>query len=130
MIDGPAQTNLGDATWTDFDAEEPPILLVPIGSCEQHGPHLPLDTDTRIAVAIAEPTQMVEGRSRRARLFAEKPHDLGVATVDHKFASRLPRRDQSNNDDQPRPLQHIVHLTTCIECLNILGIAHTPSSTS
>jgi creatinine amidohydrolase len=30
-----------------------PILLLPLGSTEQHGPHLPLDTDTRIAVAIA-----------------------------------------------------------------------------
>ena len=29
-------------------------LLVPVGSTEQHGPHLPLDTDTRIAVAVAE----------------------------------------------------------------------------
>ncbi len=29
------------------------LLLVPVGSCEQHGPHLPLDTDTRIAVAVA-----------------------------------------------------------------------------
>jgi mycofactocin precursor peptide peptidase len=28
-------------------------LLVPLGSVEQHGPHLPLDTDTRIAVAVA-----------------------------------------------------------------------------
>ena len=28
-------------------------LLVPLGSPEQHGPHLPLDTDTRIAAAIA-----------------------------------------------------------------------------
>ena len=28
-------------------------LLVPVGSTEQHGPHLPLDTDTRIAVAVA-----------------------------------------------------------------------------
>jgi creatinine amidohydrolase len=26
---------------------------VPLGSLEQHGPHLPLDTDTRIAVAVA-----------------------------------------------------------------------------
>lgn len=28
-------------------------LLVPVGSTEQHGPHLPLDTDTRIASAVA-----------------------------------------------------------------------------
>jgi creatinine amidohydrolase len=30
------------------------VLLVPLGSTEQHGPHLPLDTDTRIAVAVAD----------------------------------------------------------------------------
>lgn len=29
------------------------LALVPIGSCEQHGPHLALDTDTAIAVAFA-----------------------------------------------------------------------------
>ncbi len=28
-------------------------LIVPVGSTEQHGPHLPLDTDTRIAVAVS-----------------------------------------------------------------------------
>lgn len=28
-------------------------MLVPVGSTEQHGPHLPLDTDTRIAAAVA-----------------------------------------------------------------------------
>lgn len=28
-------------------------LLVPLGSIEQHGPHLPLDTDIRIAEAVA-----------------------------------------------------------------------------
>jgi creatinine amidohydrolase len=29
------------------------MLVIPIGSTEQHGPHLPLDTDTRIATAVA-----------------------------------------------------------------------------
>jgi mycofactocin precursor peptide peptidase len=30
-----------------------PALIIPVGSVEQHGPHLPLDTDTRIATAVA-----------------------------------------------------------------------------
>jgi mycofactocin system creatininase family protein len=30
-----------------------PTLIVPVGSTEQHGPHLPVDTDTRIATAVA-----------------------------------------------------------------------------
>jgi mycofactocin system creatininase family protein len=42
---------LSDATWTDVgDA----LVLVPVGSLEQHGPHLPLDTDTAIAQAVAD----------------------------------------------------------------------------
>jgi mycofactocin system creatininase family protein len=45
---------LGELTWTELDAERRrPLLVVPCGSTEQHGPHLPLDTDTRIAVALA-----------------------------------------------------------------------------
>jgi mycofactocin system creatininase family protein len=54
-VSDPTTRHLGEATWTALDsASERPILLVPIGSCEQHGPHLPLDTDTRVALAIAE----------------------------------------------------------------------------
>ena len=46
---------LGDVTWTDLWNLAPrPIIAIPIGSCEQHGPHLPLDTDTRIALALAQ----------------------------------------------------------------------------
>ena len=36
--------------WTDVGS---PILVVPVGSCEQHGPHLPLHTDTVVAGALA-----------------------------------------------------------------------------
>lgn len=46
---------LGETTWRELYAmSRRPLLAVPVGSCEQHGPHLPLDTDTRIAVALAE----------------------------------------------------------------------------
>jgi mycofactocin precursor peptide peptidase len=30
------------------------VLAVPLGSTEQYGPHLPLSTDTEIAVALAD----------------------------------------------------------------------------
>jgi mycofactocin precursor peptide peptidase len=47
--------DLASATWSDVEATEGrSILAVPLGSLEQHGPHLPLDTDTRIAVALAD----------------------------------------------------------------------------
>lgn len=43
-------TRLGEQTTADVG---PSVLLLPLGATEQHGPHLPLDTDTRIATAIA-----------------------------------------------------------------------------
>ena len=46
---------LGRTTWTEHhQAPRRALLAVPVGACEQHGPHLPLDTDTRIAAALAE----------------------------------------------------------------------------
>jgi mycofactocin system creatininase family protein len=41
---------LEGATWLDVEATGRSCLLaIPVGSLEQHGPHLPLNTDTRIA---------------------------------------------------------------------------------
>jgi len=45
---------LTSSTWTEMDEVETDIALLPIGSTEQHGPHAPLDTDTRNATAVAE----------------------------------------------------------------------------
>ena len=44
---------LSGLTWTEA-AERAPgsVLAVPVGSTEQHGPHLPLSTDTDIAVEL------------------------------------------------------------------------------
>jgi creatinine amidohydrolase len=51
---------LADRTWTELDGSDEPILVVPLGSTEQHGPHLPLGTDTFIAAALCE--ALVEAR--------------------------------------------------------------------
>jgi len=44
---------LAGARWPDVEHAARRLLVVPVGSLEQHGPHLPLDTDTRIAEAVA-----------------------------------------------------------------------------
>lgn len=46
-------SHLGHRRWPELDGPPAVTLLVPVGSVEQHGPHLPLDTDTRIACAVA-----------------------------------------------------------------------------
>ena len=58
----PVLGELGTVTSSQL-LSTPPSILVPLGSTEQHGPHLPLDTDTRIATAVA--------RGARARLEQE-----------------------------------------------------------
>ena len=45
-------TELAALTWPEVPPAGP-VLVVPVGSVEQHGPHLPLDTDIRVAAVIA-----------------------------------------------------------------------------
>jgi creatinine amidohydrolase/Fe(II)-dependent formamide hydrolase-like protein len=45
---------LAEMRWPEVGEGLRRVLVVPVGSLEQHGPHLPLDTDTRIAVAVAQ----------------------------------------------------------------------------
>jgi mycofactocin system creatininase family protein len=52
---------LADATWPEVESAGREVLIVPVGATEQHGPHLPLDTDTYLAAAVA------------ARLHDERP---------------------------------------------------------
>jgi mycofactocin system creatininase family protein len=45
---------LADLAWPDVEARAgSSVLALPVGSTEQHGPHLPLSTDTDIAVALS-----------------------------------------------------------------------------
>ena len=44
--------NLDSACWPDL-AGGAEVVLLPLGACEQHGPHLPFRTDAAIADAVA-----------------------------------------------------------------------------
>ncbi|MGY1803375.1 mycofactocin biosynthesis peptidyl-dipeptidase MftE [Blastococcus sp. SYSU D00922] len=45
-------TSLAGAVWPEIP--DRPLVVVPLGSVEQHGHHLPLGTDTSVACAVAE----------------------------------------------------------------------------
>lgn len=45
---------LPSQTSREVAAGEARLAVVPVGATEQHGPHLPLDTDTLLAAAVAE----------------------------------------------------------------------------
>ncbi|MGE4424830.1 MAG: mycofactocin biosynthesis peptidyl-dipeptidase MftE [Solirubrobacteraceae bacterium] len=46
--------HLSDITSPDLARRRSALLVVPVGATEQHGPHLPLTTDTEIATALAD----------------------------------------------------------------------------
>jgi creatinine amidohydrolase/Fe(II)-dependent formamide hydrolase-like protein len=46
---------LSRMTWRDVEAaNRDAVVLIPTGSLEQHGPHLPLFTDSLLVTAVAE----------------------------------------------------------------------------
>ena len=49
-------TRLAELTWFEFAdrVRADPIVLIPVGSTEQHGPHLPLGTDVYLPNAVAD----------------------------------------------------------------------------
>jgi mycofactocin precursor peptide peptidase len=59
------------------------LVLVPVGSVEQHGPHLPLDTDAVIAGAVAH---RVADRLDRADVLVAPPVVYGASGEHQMFA--------------------------------------------
>lgn len=71
-MSGAGDGDLARAAWPDVDTgpdEAGPLILVPVGSTEQHGPHLPLSTDTVIAQAVAERAADVLRRETAGQVF-------------------------------------------------------------
>ncbi|HEX3387561.1 MAG TPA: mycofactocin biosynthesis peptidyl-dipeptidase MftE [Streptosporangiaceae bacterium] len=79
-------TLLADLTWPEAArlAAEGALLAIPVGSTEQHGPHLPLSTDTDIAAALA-------GRlaARRPGVVIAPPVSYGSSGEHAGFAGTL-----------------------------------------
>jgi mycofactocin system creatininase family protein len=75
--------HLAELTWPEL-RDRTPVLVVPLGSVEQHGPHLPLDTDTRIAVAVAERLA-----AARRRLLVAPPFAYGASGEHAGFPGTL-----------------------------------------
>ena len=76
-------TSLGRQAWPDVAAMRR-LLAIPLGSCEQHGPHLPLDTDTTIAVALAS-----ELARHRDDVLVAPPLAYGASGEHARFAGTL-----------------------------------------
>jgi len=57
------------------DVRHGPLVLVPVGSTEQHGPHLPLEPDMVIACAVAR--EAADALPRRPLVAAALPYGAG-----------------------------------------------------
>lgn len=75
-----------EMTWTDYQRrlnEESPIVFLPVGALEQHGPHLPMGTDALLSTAVA-------------RLVAEQLGGIVAPAVSYGYKSQ-PRMGGGNH---------------------------------
>jgi creatinine amidohydrolase len=77
--------HLAESTWTDADAVETDLALLPVGSTEQHGPHAPLGTDALTAEAVA--AAGADASDREVVVAPTIP--VGVAAEHRRFAGTL-----------------------------------------
>lgn len=78
---------LQNMTWEEFKESQSKceVVLIPIGSTEQHGPHLPLGTDTMVACELADGASEKTGAIITPPLwFGWSPHHMvlpGTMTI-------------------------------------------------
>lgn len=82
---------LGRMSWAEVAEarERTPIVLLPIGTVEQHGPHLPVNADNMVASYVA--TQAAE----RTNALVAPNINYGNSEVFHKFPGTIPVRQET-----------------------------------
>jgi creatinine amidohydrolase len=72
----------GDLTWPELDeaARRRPVVVIPVGSMEQHGPHLPLDTDNFLSGGWCE--QAAERAPDDILLLDQIPYGYNIHATD------------------------------------------------
>ncbi|AQS41163.1 MAG: Creatinine amidohydrolase [Candidatus Tokpelaia hoelldobleri] len=66
-----------------------PIVVLPLGAHEYHGPHLPLDTDTQIARAVAQRAAAKLPADSAVRFLETEPAGYSVEHMHHKGTRTL-----------------------------------------
>ena len=81
-----AATALGDLTWPEVEelAADGAVLAVPVGATEQHGPHLPMATDTDVVMALA-----ARLAARRRDVIVAPPVGYGSSGEHWSFAGAI-----------------------------------------
>ncbi|WP_458207041.1 creatininase family protein [Haladaptatus sp. NG-SE-30] len=77
--------HLSDATWTEADAVETDLALLPVGSTEQHGPHAPLGTDWLNAETVAH----AGSEAYDGDVVVAPPISVGVSEEHRQFTGTL-----------------------------------------
>jgi creatinine amidohydrolase len=81
--------DLGATRWPEVESGPRRLLVVPLGSLEQHGPHLPMDTDTRIAVAVASHAVASHASAGRDGVGLAPPVAIGASGEHAAFPGTL-----------------------------------------
>ena len=80
---------LRDLTWEDAKARaaENATILLPTGSIEQHGPHLPVETDSRLVWEVSR--RAAEQVADRINILVTPPLEFGYSTHHREFPGTM-----------------------------------------
>jgi len=81
--------HLAEATWTDVDAADTDIAILPVGSTEQHGPHAPLGTDILTAEAVTDAAADAYEEETGDEVIVAPSIPVGIAEEHRQFTGTL-----------------------------------------